>query len=167
VLNARGCMRHLVKLVLALFLLAVAAEPAAARSRIKDIVSFEGVRDNQLVGYGLVVGLNGTGDSLRNIPFTQQSLQSMLERLGVNTRAATNIDTKNVAAVMVTATLPPFAGPGARVDVSVSAMGDAKSLLGGTLVVTSLQGLDGEIYAVAQGTVQTGSVSASGASTDL
>ena len=157
-------MRHLVKLVLALFLLAVAAEPVAARSRIKDIVSFEGVRDNQLVGYGLVVGLNGTGDSLRNIPFTQQSLQSMLERLGVNTRAATNIDTKNVAAVMVTATLPPFAGPGARVDVSVSAMGDAKSLLGGTLVVTSLQGLDGEIYAVAQGTVQTGSVSASGAS---
>jgi len=163
-LNGRGCMRNFVNLVLSVVLLAVAVQPAAARSRIKDIVSFEGVRDNQLVGYGLVVGLNGTGDSLRNIPFTQQSLQSMLERLGVNTRAATNIDTKNVAAVMVTATLPPFAGPGARVDVSVSAMGDAKSLLGGTLVMTSLQGPDGEIYAVAQGTVQTGAISASGAS---
>jgi flagellar P-ring protein precursor FlgI len=157
-------MRHLLKLVLAALLVALAAHPAAARSRIKDIVSFEGVRDNQIVGIGLVFGLNGTGDSLRNIPFTQQSLQSMLERLGINTRAATNIDTKNVAMVMVTANLPPFAGPGSRVDVSVSAMGDAKSLLGGTLVMTSLQGPDGEIYAVAQGTVQTGSISASGAS---
>lgn len=157
-------MRHLLKLVLAALLVAIVADPAAARSRIKDIVSFEGVRDNQLVGYGLVVGLSGTGDSLRNNPFTQQSLQSMLERLGVNTRAATNIDTKNVAAVMVTAKLPPFATPGSQIDVTVSAMGDAKSLLGGTLVVTSLNGPDGEVYAVAQGTVQTGAVSASGAS---
>jgi flagellar P-ring protein precursor FlgI len=144
--------------------LGIAASPAVAGSRIKDIVSFEGVRENQLVGYGLVVGLNGTGDSLRNAPFTQQSLQSMLERLGVNTRAATNIDTKNVAAVMVTARLPAFAATGSQIDVSVSAMGDAKSLLGGTLLGTTLLGADGEVYAVAQGTVQTGAVSASGAS---
>ena len=122
------------------------------------------LRENQLVGYGLVVGLNGTGDSLRNAPFTQQSLQSMLERLGVNTRAATNIDTKNVAAVMVTAKLPAFSATGSQIDVSVSAMGDAKSLLGGTLLGTTLMGADGEVYAVAQGTVQTGAISASGAS---
>jgi flagellar P-ring protein precursor FlgI len=148
----------------ALALLVASAPPAAARSRIKDIVSFEGVRDNQLVGYGLVVGLNGTGDSLRNAPFTQQSLQSMLERLGVNTRAASNIDTKNVAAVMVTANLPAFSATGSQVDVSVSAMGDAKSLLGGTLLGTPLMGPDGEVYAVSQGTVQTGAISASGGS---
>ncbi len=140
------------------------ATPASARSRIKDIVTFEGVRDNQLVGYGLVVGLNGTGDSLRNAPFTKQSLQSMLERLGVNTRDATNIDTKNVAAVMVTARLPAFVATGSQIDVTVSAAGDAKSLLGGTLMVTPLIGADGEIYAVSQGTVQTGAVSASGGS---
>lgn len=137
--------------------------PAQAASRIKDIVSFEGVRDNQLVGYGLVVGLNGTGDSLRNAPFTRQSLESMLERLGVNARG-TNMDTKNVAAVMVTAKLPAFASAGSQIDVSVSAMGDAKSLLGGQLLVTPLIGADSQTYAVAQGTVQTGAVSASGAS---
>lgn len=141
-----------------------AAAPAAARSRIKDIVSFEGVRENKLVGYGLVVGLNGTGDSLRNSPFTRQSLQAMLERLGVNTRDASNMDTKNVAAVMVTSNLPAFAASGSNVDVTVSAMGDAKSLLGGTLLVTPLLGADGEAYAVAQGTVQTGAISAQGAS---
>ena len=149
----------------ALAVLAVAwGGVAQASSRIKDVVSFEGVRENKLVGYGLVVGLNGTGDSLRNAPFTQQSLQSMLERLGVNTRATTNIDTKDVAAVMVTASLPAFAASGSDIDVTVSAMGDAKSLLGGTLLVTSLQGADGEVYAVAQGTVETGAISASGAS---
>ena len=152
------------RLILALALLCLWAAPAAASSRIKDIVSFEGIRDNQLVGYGLVVGLNGSGDSLRNAPFTQQSLQSMLERLGVNTRAATNIDSKNVAAVMVTAKLPAFAASGSQIDVSVSAMGDAKSLLGGTLLNTTLLGLDGDVYAVAQGTVQTGAISAGGAS---
>ncbi len=154
----------LVALVLGMMLTGAAAGPASARSRIKDIVAFEGVRQNKLIGYGLVVGLNGTGDTLRNAPFTQQSLQSMLERLGVNTRNAANIDTKNIAAVMVTADLPAFAASGSSIDVSVSAMGDAKSLLGGTLLVTSLIGADGEVYAVAQGTVQTGSVSASGAS---
>ena len=148
----------------ALALAAAGASPACARSRIKDVVAFEGVRENKLVGYGLVVGLNGTGDTLRNAPFTQQSLQSMLERLGVNTRNSTNIDTKDVAAVMVTASLPAFAASGSEMDVSVSAMGDAKSLLGGTLVVTPLLGADGEVYAVAQGTVQTGAISAAGAS---
>lgn len=156
--------RPLTLLALAWLALLPAAWPAAAASRIKDIVSFEGVRENKLVGYGLVVGLNGTGDQLRNAPFTRQSLQSMLERLGVNTRDAPNMDTKNVAAVMVTANLPAFAAAGAQVDVSVSALGDAKSLLGGTLLVTPLLGADGEAYAVAQGTVQTGAISAGGAS---
>ncbi len=145
------------------FILVEGGGVAQARSRIKDIVSFEGVRSNELVGYGLVVGLNGTGDSLRNVPMTKQSLMSMMERMGVNTRDAT-IDTKNIAAVMVTAKLPPFAATGAKIDVTVSSMGDAKSLLGGTLVVTSLMGADNEIYAVAQGTVETGAVSASGGS---
>lgn len=139
--------------------------PAAswAQSRIKDIAAIEGVRTNQLVGYGLVVGLNGTGDSLRNSPFTRQSLEGMMERLGVNIRDA-NPNTKNLAAVMVTAELPAFATPGARIDVNVSALGDAKSLQGGTLVVTSLQGADGQVYAVAQGSIQTGAVSGQGAS---
>jgi flagellar P-ring protein precursor FlgI len=139
------------------------AGPAEAQSRIKDIASIEGVRTNQLVGYGLVVGLNGTGDSLRNCPFTRQSLEGMTERLGVNIRG-TNANSKNLAAIMVTAELPPFATPGARIDVSVSSLCDARSLLGGTLLVTSLQGADGEVYAVAQGSIQTGAVSGSGGS---
>ncbi len=148
---------------IALAACAVVASPAFAGSRIKDIVEFEGVRENMLVGYGIVVGLNGTGDSLRNAPMTKQSLEAMLERLGVNTRDAA-LNTKNVAAVMVTARLPAFAAAGSPVDVSVSALGDAKSLLGGTLLVTPLLGADGQAYAVAQGTVQTGSIAASGAS---
>ncbi len=152
------------RLVSALLLaLSLAAGPAFAKSRIKDIVEFEGVRENQLVGYGIVVGLNGTGDALRNAPFTKQSLEAMLERLGVNVRDA-NLNTKNVAAVVVTAKLPPFAAAGSQIDVTVSALGDAKSLLGGTLLVTPLLGADGQAYASAQGTVQTGSVSAGGAS---
>jgi len=121
-------------------------------TRIKDLVSIEGVRGNQLVGYGLVVGLNGTGDSLNASPFTRQSLTAMLERLGVNTRGAV-LRTKNVAAVMVTAALPPFATQGTHIDVTVSAMGDATSLQGGTLLVTPLLGADGEVYSVAQGPV--------------
>ncbi|MFA4995338.1 MAG: flagellar basal body P-ring protein FlgI [Bdellovibrionales bacterium] len=137
---------------------------AFAASRLKDVVSFEGVRDNMLVGYGLVVGLNGTGDSLTNAPFTARSLIGMLERLGINSSGDfSTIKTKNIAAVMVTATLPPFSAQGSRVDVVVSTMGDAKSLQGGTLLVTPLQGADGEIYAVAQGSVASG-FSASGAS---
>ena len=113
-------------------LLALMPAQAFAFSRVKDLVDVEGIRDNMLVGYGLVVGLNGSGDSLRNAPFTQQSLQTMLERLGVNTRGET-MQTKNVAAVMVTANLPAFSSQGTRIDISVSAMGDAKSLQGGTL----------------------------------
>ncbi|WP_210310440.1 flagellar basal body P-ring protein FlgI [Devosia pacifica] len=124
----------------------------AASARIKDIVDFEGVRENQLVGYGLVVGLDGTGDSLNNAPFTRQSLQSMLERMGVNTAGET-VRTDNVAAVMVTANLPPFATQGSRMDVTVSALGDANSLQGGTLLVTPLMGADGDVYAIAQGAV--------------
>lgn len=142
-------------------LVVLASADASARSRIKDITEFEGVRDNMLVGYGLVVGLNGTGDSLRNSTFTAQSLEAMLERLGVSTRGQ-RINTKNVAAVMVTATLPPFARQGGRVDISVSALGDAKSLLGGTLLVTPLHGADGEVYAVAQGALTVGGFSAEG-----
>jgi flagellar P-ring protein precursor FlgI len=137
--------------------------PAAARSRIKDIVDFENVRKNMLVGYGLVVGLSGTGDTLDNSPMTRQTLQAMLERLGTNTRDA-KLNTKNVASVMVTAELPAFAAQGSPIDVTVSALGDAKSLLGGSLVGTSLYAADGEVYAEAQGTVQTGAVSAQGAS---
>lgn len=158
-------MRLLSALLLAasLALFSLGAGPAFAKSRIKDIVEFEGVRENQLIGYGIVVGLNGTGDALRNAPFTKQSLEAMLERLGVNVRDA-NLNTKNVAAVMVTAKLPAFAAPGSQIDATVSAMGDAKSLLGGTLLVTPLLGADGEAYAAAQGTVQTGSISAGGAS---
>lgn len=135
--------------------------PAGATVRIKDIASFEGVRENMLVGYGLVVGLNGTGDSLRNANFTQESLVAMLERLGVSTRG-NNLNTRNVAAVMVTATLPPFARQGGRIDIAVSAMGDAKSLAGGTLLVTPLVGADGEVYAVAQGALAASGFQAEG-----
>jgi flagellar P-ring protein precursor FlgI len=131
---------------------ALPVRPAAATSRIKDLANIEGVRQNQLVGYGLVVGLNGTGDTLNNIPFTKQSLQAMLERMGVNIRGAT-IRTGNVAAVMVTGNLPPFGTQGTRMDVTVSSLGDAKNLQGGTLLVTPLLGADGNVYAVAQGSV--------------
>lgn len=142
-------------------LLALAATPAQALSRIKDLANVEGIRTNQILGYGLVVGLNGTGDTLNNSPFTKQSLQAMLERLGVNTRGA-NLRTANVAAVMVTANLPPFGTQGTRLDITVSAMGDAKSLQGGTLLVTPLLGADGEVYAVAQGSVAISGFSAEG-----
>ena len=137
------------------------AGAADGASRIKDIAEFQGIRDNLLIGYGLVVGLNGTGDGLRNAPFTRQSLAAMLERLGVNTRDA-NLNTKNVAAVMVTADLPAFARQGTRIDVAVSTLGDSKSLLGGTLLVTPLLGADGEVYAVAQGPVAVSGFTAEG-----
>ncbi len=142
----------LAAILVAATLWAPAAPAQAATARIKDIVNIEGVRENQLVGYGLVVGLNGTGDSLNNSPFTRQSLQAMLERLGVNTRGE-NMRTANVAAVMITANLPPFATQGSRLDVNVSALGDSSSLQGGTLLVTPLLGADGEVYAIAQGSV--------------
>jgi flagellar P-ring protein precursor FlgI len=127
--------------------------PAAyATSRIKDLANVEGVRENQLIGYGLVVGLNGTGDTINNSPFTRQSITAMLERMGVNIRGQ-NLNLKNVAAVMVTANLPAFSTQGTRIDVTVSALGDAKNLQGGTLLVTPLLGADGNVYAVAQGSL--------------
>ncbi|MCK9992636.1 MAG: flagellar P-ring protein FlgI [Alphaproteobacteria bacterium] len=157
-----ACLRSFGQALLcaSLVLSLILPRPAMA-SRIKDVVDFEGVRSNMLIGYGLVVGLNGTGDSLRNAPFTRQSLESMLERLGVNTRGAT-LNTNNIAAVMVTANLPPFAAQGTNVDVAISAMGDAKSLRGGMLLVTPLMGADSEVYAVAQGPVSVGGFSGGG-----
>jgi len=146
--------------------LALPAAPVGATSRIKDLANIEGVRQNQLIGYGLVVGLNGTGDTLNNIPFTKQSLQAMLERMGVNIRGAT-IRTGNVAAVMVTGNLPPFGTQGTRMDVTVSSLGDAKNLQGGTLLVTPLLGADGNVYAVAQGSVAIGGFQAEGAAASI
>jgi flagellar P-ring protein FlgI len=129
-----------------------AAPQAMAQTRIKDVVDVENVRENQLVGYGLVVGLAGTGDRMRNAPFTEESMQAMLERMGVNVRG-TQMRTQNVAAVSITASMPPFSRSGSKIDVQVSALGDATSLQGGTLIASSLRALDGEIYAVAQGPV--------------
>ena len=139
---------------------------AFAQSRIKDLADVEGVRENLLIGYGLVVGLDGTGDRIRNTPFTRESLVSMLERMGVNIRSET-VDTDNIAAVMVTANLPAFATQGTRLDVSVSALGDAESLRGGVLLVTPLHGADGEVYAVAQGSVAVSGFSARGDAASL
>lgn len=153
-----GCPRRFMSALAALTLTAM---PASGQTRIKDIVSFQGVRANQLVGYGLVVGLNGTGDTLRNAPFTDQSIQSMLDRLGVSTRNGVS-RTRNVAAVIVTAELPPFATRGSRIDVTVSSIGDASSLHGGSLVLTPLTAADNAIYAVAQGAVAISAMSAGG-----
>ena len=133
----------------------------AAAVRIKVITDFEGIRENMLVGYGLVVGLNGTGDTLNTSPFTRQSLESMLERLGVNTRDG-NINTDNVAAVMVTATLQAFARQGMRIDVTVNSLGDAENLQGKMLLITPLLGADGEVYVVAQGQNSVSGFSAAG-----
>lgn len=145
-----------------IMILAFGAAPlCAGEIRIKDLVDFDGVRSNDLVGYGLVVGLNGTGDTLRNSPFTEEIMSNLLERLGVNV-AGEQFRAKNVAAVFVTASLPPFSRAGSQIDVTVSAIGDAQSLMGGTLVMTPLNGADGQIYAVAQGTVIAGGVVAQG-----
>ena len=161
---------HALARLAALLLISIAAvsSSASAQTRIKDVTDVEGVRDNQLVGYGIVVGLNGTGDKLTNAPFTRESLVSMLERLGVNTRdLARTMDTKNVAAVMVTSNMPPFVKPGERIDVTVAALGDASNLTGGTLLVTSLLGADGEVHAVGQGVVATGAIAARGAAQSI
>lgn len=139
----------------------LAAGQSQAKIRVKDIATVQGVRPNQLVGYGLVVGLNGTGDTLRNAPFTDQSMQSMLDRLGVSTRSG-NSRTRNVAAVIVTAELPPSSSKGSRIDVAVASMGDATSLYGGTLILTPLLAPDNAIYAVAQGPVVVSGLSAGG-----
>lgn len=145
----------------ALILLMVATSAVAAPVRLKDLVEFDGVRGNDLVGYGLVVGLDGTGDGLRNAPFTEEIMSNILERLGVNVTGE-ELRPKNVAAVLVTAKLPPFSRSGSSIDVTVSAIGDAKSLLGGTLVMTPLNAADGEIYAVAQGSIIAGGATAEG-----
>ena len=147
--------------MLALIGLVLAPLHVHAGSRLKDIVEVEGVRENQLIGYGLVVGLNGTGDNLNNCPSTRQSVESMLERLGNNTRNLT-MKTKNIAGVMVTANLPPFSTSGSRMDVTISAMCDAPSLEGGTLLATPLLGADGQVYVVSQGTVAIGGFAAGG-----
>ncbi|MBC2731723.1 flagellar basal body P-ring protein FlgI [Thiobacillus sp.] len=145
-----------------LFLLAALAMSGVAQAeRIKDIATIQGVRDNQLVGYGLVVGLDGTGDQTTQTPFTTQSITNMLMQMGVNLPPGTNMQLKNVAAVMVTADLPPFSQAGQTIDITVSSMGNAKSLRGGTLVMTPLKGADGQVYAMAQGNLV---VSGAGAS---
>ena len=142
--------------------IALLSLPATADVRIKDIATFEGVRENHLIGYGLVVGLLGTGDKLTSSPFTRESIRGMLERLGVANLDADTLKTKNTAAVMVTAKLPPFARRGAPIDVTVSSLGDASSLRGGTLLVTPLTGADGSVYAVAQGAIATSGYSVEG-----
>ncbi len=159
--TARTISRVLALALLGVAVAIAAAGAAQAQSRIKDIVEFEGIRDNMLVGYGLVVGLNGTGDDLGSAPFTRESLIGMLQRLGVSARDD-DLDTKNVAAVMVTANLPPFSRQGTRIDVTVSALGDADNLLGGMLLVTPLLAADGEVYAVGQGPVAIAGFSAEG-----
>jgi len=150
--------RRVVCLVVAL--LGAVLAPNAQAERVKDLVSIQGVRENQLVGYGLVVGLDGSGDQVRQTPFTQQSLTNMLSQLGVTVPQGTNMQVKNVAAVMVTARLPAFARPGQAVDVVVSSMGNAKSLRGGTLLMTPLKGANGQVYAMAQGNVLVGGAGA-------
>ncbi|MFN3834570.1 MAG: flagellar basal body P-ring protein FlgI [Glycocaulis sp.] len=156
----------LTRLFAAIALAALLSAAALANPRIKDIADIEGVRENQLVGYGLVVGLDGTGDTLRNAAFTRQSLNSLMERFNVNIRDA-DLRTGNVAAVMVTAHLPPFATQGSRIDVTVSALGDADSLQGGVLIATPLMGADGQVYAVAQGSVAVGGFAAQGAAASI
>ncbi len=137
--------------------------PAAASVRIKEVAAVQGVRSNQLVGYGLVVGLDGTGDQTTQTPFTTQSLNAMLQQLGVTVPPGANIQLKNVAAVLVTAQLPPFALPGQAIDVNVSSAGNAKSLRGGTLIATPLKGADGQVYALAQGNLIVGGAGAAAA----
>lgn len=147
------------KQILAVFLMLVSC--AAYADRIKDVASIQGVRDNQLIGYGLVVGLDGSGDQTTQTPFTVQSIISMLSQMGVNMPQGTSLQLKNVAAVMVTASLPPFSKPGQTIDVTASSMGNAKSLRGGTLLMTPLKGADGQVYAMAQGNLLVGGVGAS------
>lgn len=158
----RRARRGALALLLAAALVPGASGPARADVRIKDIVQVEGVRENQIVGYGLVVGLNGTGDRLRNAPFTERAIEGMLERLGVSSPGGQAIATTNTASVMVTGMLPPFARMGQTIDVVVSSLGDASSLRGGTLVVTPLTGADGRVYAVAQGPIAVAGFAAQG-----
>lgn len=144
----------------------IVSSPVSAE-RIKDLANIQGVRANQLIGYGLVVGLDGTGDQTQQTPFTVQSILSMLGQLGVNLPPGTNLQLRNVASVMVTATLPAFAKPGQQIDVTVSSMGNAKSLRGGTLLMTPLKGIDNQVYAVAQGSLVIGGAGASSAGSSV
>ena len=156
IFNASGRLAAAVAIALAC---TAAASPASAE-RVKDLASIQGVRANQLIGYGLVVGLDGSGDQVRQTPFTQQSLTNMLSQLGITVPQGTNMQVKNVAAVIVTAKLPAFAQPGQTMDVVVSSMGNAKSLRGGTLLMTPLKGANGQVYALAQGNLLVGGAGA-------
>jgi flagellar P-ring protein FlgI len=153
-------------LILVLFMACFSGNAHSVSSRIKDIVSIEGIRDNMLIGYGIVVGLGGTGDNLSNAKFTEKGLIEFLGRMGINMKGA-NLKTKNIAAVTVTATLPPFARQGSKIDILVSTIGDAKSLQGGLLLATPLLGADGKAYAVAQGTISIGGFSAASGGTTV
>ena len=156
-------LSRLLAIALAALAVSAALPERAHAERLKDLVSFQGVRDNPLIGYGLVVGLDGTGDQTMQTPFTTQSLTNMLGNLGItlNSASTQNMQLKNVAAVMVTATLPPFSRPGEAIDVTVSSLGNAKSLRGGTLLLTPLKGADGQVYALAQGNMAVGGAGAS------
>lgn len=145
---------------LALSLLLLSISTLASADRIRDLTTVQGVRDNQLIGYGLVVGLDGTGDQTAQTPFTTQSLNNMLSQLGITVPAGTNMQLKNVAAVMVTANLPAFGRQGQQIDVVVSSLGNAKSLRGGTLIMTPLKGVDNQVYALAQGNILVGGAGA-------
>lgn len=147
--------------IIALLILPLLCIDVMASVRVKDVTTVRGIRSNHLVGYGLVIGLNGTGDNLRNAPFTSRSIRSMLDRMGININAGDG-NTRNIAGVMVTASLPPFAAEGNELDVTVSSLGDATSLEGGTLVITPLSGADKQVYAVAQGSVAIHGVRAEG-----
>lgn len=149
-------------LSVALMLLAALVALPAQAERIRELASFAGVRDNVLVGYGLVVGLDGTGDQTMQAPFTGQSLTNMLSELGITVPPGTNMQLRNVAAVMITADLPPFSRPGQRIDINVSSVGNARSLRGGTLLMTPLKGADGETYAIAQGNLLVAGAGAEG-----
>jgi flagellar P-ring protein precursor FlgI len=165
-----AALRGLLSLIVLPLMLVLAFAGTAHAERLKDLVQFQGVRDNPLIGYGLIVGLDGTGDQTMQTPFTTQTLTNMLANLGISlnsngsnggSSASTNMQLKNVAAVMVTATLPPFARPGEAIDVTVSSLGNAKSLRGGTLLLTPLKGADGQVYALAQGNIAIGGAGAS------
>ena len=161
-MNKPSSLLNIMRVATALLAALACLAPATSQAeRLKDLASIQGVRSNQLIGYGLVVGLDGTGDQTTQTPFTVQSIISMLQGMGINLPAGTNLQLRNVAAVMVTSSLPPFAQPGQTLDVTVSSMGNAKSLRGGTLLMTPLMGADGQIYAMAQGNLLVGGVGAS------
>ena len=162
-INTDKLVRSLIALTAVLASAALWWPTPAQAMRLKEVASVQGVRSNQLIGYGLVVGLDGTGDQTTSTPFTTQSINALLQQMGVTVPAGTSMQLKNVAAVMVTAQLPPFAQPGQQVDVTVSSLGNAKSLRGGTLIATPLKGADGQIYALAQGNLIIGGAGASAA----